>query len=400
MSDVESLLAAFAAGELLRPSAAVPNVVDLGNAVAGLAGADGAAAAPKLTPIADLIGPSDHLVFIVADGLGMNVVNAMSKGAFIPRHVSIELRTVFPSSTPVVLTSLATGRWPGRHAVIGWHMYLREVDCVSTIIRFYRRSDEMALSKLGVEPGQTFPVPSLVRDMTRDTLYFLPEDIADTAYSTYASGDTPRRGYQDLQGAIDAMVDRVRQSSGPTFTHLYTHEVDASGHEHGAGHQSVLAAAHRLDTEIERLVRETTAHGARVILSADHGLLDAVDGETHEIGPSDELVQLLNSEPWGDGRATHFDVRPGEEPAFERAFGRRLGSHFYLITVEDAERLELYGPGPISELARSRLGSYIAISKGAGTIWYRYRGAKKEFRMIGHHSGLTPSEMLVPLVVA
>ena len=41
MSDIDGLAEAFESGNLLRPSASVPNIVDLANAIARLAGASG-----------------------------------------------------------------------------------------------------------------------------------------------------------------------------------------------------------------------------------------------------------------------------------------------------------------------------------------------------------------------
>ena len=116
MSDVDALLSAFDAGELLMPSVDVPNIVDLGNAISRLAGVEGTQPTPNSHAIEDLIGPSKHLVLVAADGLGMNTVESMDRGAFIPRHVVQTLQTVFPSSTPVVFASLATGVWPSTHA--------------------------------------------------------------------------------------------------------------------------------------------------------------------------------------------------------------------------------------------------------------------------------------------
>ena len=148
MSDVERLLAAFDGGELLRPSPDVLNLVDLAKATASLAGADDIALTAGARRLVDLIGPSEHLVLILADGFGMNFVEAMDVEAFTPRHLATELRTVFPSTTSAALTTLATAEWPVRHAVLGWFLYLPEVDAITTILPFVRRSDGMSLTKL------------------------------------------------------------------------------------------------------------------------------------------------------------------------------------------------------------------------------------------------------------
>ena len=399
MSDVDELMAAFESGELLCPSADVPNVVDLANSIATLAGIEDPTSTPNTGTIVDLIGPAKHLVFIMADGLGIDAINALGDDAFIARHVATRLQTVFPSSTPVVFTSLATGQWPNRHAVIGWHMYLREGNCVSTIIKFNRRSDDRDLSKLGVSVEQTYPILSMVGRFKRDSLSLLPNEIANSVYSTYVAGGTRQQGYKTLPEAIDVVLHRVSNSKGPTFTYLYSPIVDFAAHVYGSGHDNVLAVTREIDGEVQRLAAGLP-EDTRVVMSADHGLLDADQSEVHEIQPSDEMVKCLATEAWGDSRAVAFDVRIGSESRFEQLFRERFGHCFYLITVEEAERLELYGPGQLSPVTRGRLGSHIAISKGRDVIKILYPPATKgDPHMVSHHSGLTPAEMLVPLVV-
>ena len=78
MSDVDSLLDAFATGELLRPTSGVPNIIDLSRALAILAGGEGIQSTPSSSALADLIGPSDHLVFILADGLGIHLIEELA----------------------------------------------------------------------------------------------------------------------------------------------------------------------------------------------------------------------------------------------------------------------------------------------------------------------------------
>ena len=349
MSDVDRLLAAFDSGELLRPSAEIPNIVDLANAVAGLDGSNGVALTHNAIAIAESIGPAKHLVLVAADGLGMNTVRAMASGSFILGHVQQELRTVFPSSTPVVFTGFATGQWPSVHGVPSWHLYLSEVDAVATIIHFVRRSDEKSLSELGLDPEQAYPLPSRSWFQDRDALSVVPEGIVNSAFSTYSSAGSPQRGYKTLSEAIDITVDRVSKADGSTYTFLYYPAVDVVIHEYGTDHEKVTRVVAELDRELSRL-RSSLPGDARLIVTADHGLLDSANGATYEVTPADTLVQYLVREPWGVERCVQFEVERGKETGFESDFRERFGDSFFLMNTEDAERLELYGPGPIGPL--------------------------------------------------
>ena len=130
----------------------------------------------------------------MVDGLGLNVVDADHGADFLAAHVSAELTTVFPSSTPTVLTSYATGLWPSSHGVPSWHLYLDEIDDIATIIHFNRRGDDKDLGSLGITPEQAYPAPSTAARMAWSTFGVVPEEIADSPYSSYCRGHSPATG--------------------------------------------------------------------------------------------------------------------------------------------------------------------------------------------------------------
>ena len=400
MSDVDRLLGAFASGSLVRPSAEVTSIVDLARAVAMLAGAEGVQPGPHSGELAELIGPSDHLIFVLADGVGLSMMERLPPDSFLLTHLAAEITTVFPSTTAAALTSLATGEWPTRHAATGWWTHLAEIGSAAAILPFTRRSDRRPLTELGVTPEQAFPVPPMALGRGRDCLALLPERIADSVYSTYAAGANERRGYKSLRQAVDAIVERVRNSGGSTYTYLYTDQVDRAAHRHGVGDQRVGTALRRLDRELLRLQRGLDGRG-RIALSADHGFLDAPEGHRHQIRSSDPLLECLRYPPSGDMRVLYLHVKDGAEDRVRELIRKTFGDRFLLISADEAEALELLGPGPLSSATRNRTGDLIAISAGPDVIAYQPgRGTGRWMSQAAQHSGLTPQEMLVPLVIA
>ena len=83
MSNVDDLRAAFAAGSLVRPSQEALSIVDLSRAAAQLAGAPNAQPTPGSRALADLIGPCEHLILIIMDGLGKRLIEALPKESFL-----------------------------------------------------------------------------------------------------------------------------------------------------------------------------------------------------------------------------------------------------------------------------------------------------------------------------
>ena len=401
MSDVGRLVAAFEDGTLRRPLAAVPNLVDLAQACVMLCGAPGVEPSPNARQIAEAMGPSDHLVLVLIDGLGLNLVVGMAPDSFFRTHLLMPLQAVFPSTTAVSLTSLATGKWPNEHAITGWWTHVPEAGpTVASVLHFTSRSDRRPLAALGVPPEKVFPVPSVLGSLGRDTLSVVPERIAPSVYSAYFSGDTPRLGYKSFEGAVDAIIDRIEEASLSTFTYLYTDRVDGLAHTHGITRPEVSAAVSSLDRQMARLAK-ALAGRATLVASADHGFLDAPAGARHQIRVTDPLMALLRSPPSGDARVLYLHIRDGTDERVREYFGERFGERFALITVDEAETLELFGPGPLSDETRRRMGDFVAISTGEDVIAYHSgSGIAKAMLEASQHSGLSPAEMCIPLIVS
>jgi predicted AlkP superfamily pyrophosphatase or phosphodiesterase len=399
MGDIDTLLTTFESGRLLRPSSTVPNLVDLARALAGLAGAHDEVATDGSSRLAGLIGAAEHLVFIVADGLGMMLMDELPASGFLPTHLVAELRTVFPSSSATALTTLATGAWPNTHGVTGQWTHLPEIGATADLLRFAARTGAKPLATLGVTVEQAFPSPALMRGVCRDTLALFPDQIVKSTSSAYLCGDHARQGYRTLAEAMEAIVTRVGAADAPTYTYLYTPWIDAEAHRYGSTHASVRTAAAALDWEVERLAARLGGR-TRIVLSADHGLLDTPVVARHWLRPSADLFDLLRFPPSGDARVMYLHVREGAQDRLRRRFQERYGERFFVISVDEAEQVELFGPGPLAERARSRFGDVLVISGGADVIEYVPSGSIDRLLAItAHHSGLTPAEMQVPLVV-
>src|SRR5688500_3321567 len=97
-SPVDRLPGWFADGSLLRPDPAEPNTVDLAQTLAVLSGV-ALPRTPNVEMLAGRIGVADHLVFVLVDGLGVEILRRLPESSFLRRHLALELRSVFPSAT-------------------------------------------------------------------------------------------------------------------------------------------------------------------------------------------------------------------------------------------------------------------------------------------------------------
>ena len=392
MADVERLQRWFDEGRLEPVRLDVPGTVHLGRAMAQLCGVASIELDAPARQIAETIGGAEHYVFVLVDGLGLNLIETLAADAFLRSHVVMELRSVHPSGTPSGLTSLATGLWPGEHGVIGWYEYLAGRDVSVITLPFVERFGKRPLENIGVSRDTLFPVPTLMARLQRDVASYVPNEINNTVYSRYFSGDQPGHGYASLAAAVTAVVRRIELARRATYTYVYVPFVDQAEHAHGVFSHEARKALAGVDAELAQLAGRMPA-GARIVVSADHGQIDVSDANTCTLADDDPLLQLLIAPPSGDPRVPLFHVRPGRHAEFEAMFRDRFGERFALLTTAELAAMRLLGPA-LSETASARLGDYAAIPGDASVLRYW-----PESPMRGYHGGMTPVECRIPLIV-
>jgi hypothetical protein len=399
MTDFAKLLDKFERGDLLRPDPTNPNVVDLANALAKVTGVADGPVTTGAEYLADLIGPADHVIFVLADGLGMNLLESSTEATFLSGRVVAELRSIFPSTTASVLTSLATGAWPNQHGVTGQWTHLTEIQGTAALLPFAARTGGRLLTHLGVTVEQVFPLPTLLARIPRDVCALFPANLVNGVSSIYFSGGRTRQGYETLHEAADLVVERIRSAEVPTYTYLYSPRIDAETHWLGLKHHGVQAVVNELNVVVERIAR-CTSDRARIVVAADHGLIDTPVAARHSFRPSADLFSMLRYGSSGDDRVLYFHLRDGAEERLRKRFKTQYGDRFFLITVAEAEELQLFGPGPIAPAVRDRFGDVVLISAGPDVIEYVLTGhVGRRVDLNAFHSGLNPGEMRVPLIV-
>jgi len=410
MTDLERVQAALNDGALLHPiDPDIPSSVDLALALGALAGAPNiptSHAKGIMAKVALGATTPEHLVFVLVDGLGCNLIEALPVDAFLRRHSVAELRPVFPSTTAAALTSIATASWPAQHAVPGWFTHLPDLSpadhpLTATILPFIDRHDGTSLSDLGVSLQAAFPQPTLL-DAIAGTLYtYHPESIAGSVYTAYQCGDGVCQGYDSLAQAVEGITGWIAAAHEPTYHYLYIPDVDAAEHRHGHDASAVKDTLTTVQAAIARLAEQLTEHRPaqdwRIVVSADHGVMTIADDHKHTVVPGDPLLEELVVPFSGEPRVPMFHVRPGRAEAFAEKFRERFGEAFALLSIDEVGQLQLFGPEPLTVTARARIGDYVGIALQPAVLLYEPDGIG---RLRGFHAGLTPDEMRIPLIVA
>lgn len=393
-----TLAEAFEAGTLVRPSHARPNLVHAVRAVATITGVQDLDGAPPVQEISKLIGPSEHIIFVLLDGLGLNVVRQLPPDSLLRSSLKMELTATCPSTTAAALTSVATAQYPNRHAITGWFTYLPEYGFSIATLPFIERATGQLLTLKGIQVGHVLPVPPVCPRMSHKALTVVPSAIANTTYNTFGRGGTEGIGYVSIPNAVDEIIAHLRAARQPTYVHLYLPEVDSLCHKAGALHERVFDLVMEIDRDLRRLA-DAVAGKAKIVISADHGLIDVPKPDQTLLLDGDPMLDLLVVPPTGDARMPIFHVRDGKREQFVDHFNARFSDRMILTPTQEIEQMELLGPGALSETARARFGDFIGFPYRAATLAYHPPHKPVGELFLAVHAGLSPQEMWIPLCI-
>jgi len=399
VQDTARLESCFARGDLLHPLAGLPGFMDMACAVAALAGVSVPAAGPFTAQVCSRIGQAQRCVFVLVDGMGIRQLEEnLPADSFLQRHLEMELRAAFLSTTAAALTSLATCRWPAEHAVPAWFTFVEKLGHGVLPLPFVEQGTKTPLPKLGITPGDVFPLPPVWGQSRRRLVSLMPAGICDSVYTRYSSGGTPRTGYTNLNDAFTQLVSLALAADEADFVYCYLPQLDEMAHEKGNGDPGVRRLMGTLNAKIEslagRLPRDT-----RLIVGADHGQADVPpDGRRIILPEDDPLAAMLVCKPTGEPCVPIFHVRRGQEEAFSAMFSSRFGDVFALVAPDEAGKLRLFGPMPLSPVMKQRLGTFMGICLQPAK--FHVLPLPDSHVNIGVHGSLSPAEMRIPLIVA
>jgi hypothetical protein len=110
-------------------------------------------------------------------------------------------------------------------------------------------------------------------------------------------------------------------------------------------------------------------------------------------------MRFLATPPSGDVRSVQFFVKSRYRRDFPSRLAETLGQErFFIVPTDELIDLKLLGPGVPSDRVRERWGDFTIIARGNNSFEYVPQGEQPK-AFIGSHSGLSPEEMRVPLIL-
>ncbi|WP_246081787.1 alkaline phosphatase family protein [Nocardioides litoris] len=290
-----------------------------------------------------------------------------------------------PSTTATSLTSLGTGLAPGQHGLVGFTARVPGTDQLLNHLAW----------DADVDPLEWQPHPTafarLVQAGVEVTVVNKREfrgsglTVASSRGGEFVGAD---KVGERLAAAVAASVSR------PSLTYLYDSDLDWTGHRWGVSSSQWLQQLAMVDAEAEQL-RETLPSDTRLVVVADHGMVDCPDDRRVDVDDHADLlhgVALLG----GEARFRHLYCRGGAVDDVLAAWTAVLGDRATVLTRDEACRRGWFGT--VDAAVRPRLGDVLVACHDDHGVFSSER-FPYEKTLVGLHGSLTPEEMLIPVLV-
>lgn len=333
-----------------------------------------------------IITNKKHIVFILIDGMGSNILNKLPKNSLFKEHKVMNLNTIFPTSTACILTSLATGKYPSNTGIFGWFGYNRNLNLNYYTVLTKRREDDIQLDK---ELNDIFVNKSILNTLNRKTVVLQPKNINDSNYSKYFANDGIRFSYNDYDDAFKIVKKEINNSKD-TFTYLYIPNVDKFEHLNGPYCQTVYNEILKIEESIKKIL--PLNDDTEIIITADHGQLPIKKIEFMNLNKYMKYFYALPSIDYG---TSSFYVKKEMKKEFVQEFNKDF-KNMLLFETNDFINNNIFGDD-MTDYAKSCLGEYIGICKKNVFFYFDYNELEKF--PLGNHTGMSKDEFLIPLIV-
>jgi hypothetical protein len=372
----------------------------------------GAATPPGLA--AGVLGPLDRrwerVVLVLVDAFGWAFAERHSVHPFLRRAGAegrvAELTSQFPSTTAAHITTIHTGLPLGSTGVYEWFQHEPALDAVIAPLLFSFAGDagRETLRAAGFEPSALFPGDTLYRGLAAagiESRLVQHMSIAKSTVSAWLGRGAAARPFGTLADLEEELRDAIA-APGRRYVYAYVDDVDTAGHLYGPSSPEFDAATRGVLDMLERVAAAGDGD-ALLLVTADHGQVPVDPATTvfvnvgwPEIGA--HLQHGGNGRPLapaGSARDLFLHASPGHEDELVAGLERLVGARALVRRVSDLIAEGAFGQ--VGEPLRARIGDVVVLPEPGESVWWREPG-RFDMPFRGHHGGLSPDEMRIPLV--
>lgn len=330
--------------------------------------------------------PGERYVVLLVDGLGHQLISRHTDEApYLASLVGAPGLAGVPSTTATSLTSLGTGLTPGQHGLVGFTSRVPGTDRLLNALLWDKQVDPVVWQPH--DTGFTRLGKAGVTTTVVNKREFMASGLTLCGYRGADFVGADRIGER-----IAAVVTASREK--PSLTYVYDADLDWTGHRYGIDSPQWRAQLAAIDAEAEML-REALDPGVRLVVVADHGMVDSPPESRIDVDLHPELragVHLLG----GEARFRHLYCQAGAVDDVAATWRSILGDRASVLTRDEAILRGWFGP--VTPTVRPRLGDIVVAAHGDFGM-FSSADFPYEMSLVGLHGSLTAVEMEIPILV-
>ncbi len=363
----------------------------------------------------------DKVVFFFIDAFGWRFFERYAEKysflkTILKQGVVSKLTSQFPSTTAAHVTCMHTGLNVGQSGVYEWNYYEPLVDEIISPLLFSYIGDKLTRDTIkhsAIPPADFFPKETLYRRFQAKGVN--SHILQYQAYSSSTYSDVVFRGatihpYRTLQEAFTLMADLLNsKGTTPAYYFLYFDRIDAACHNYGPYSKMFEEAVDYCLSSMEQIfyqqVRGKTPK-TLFMMSADHGQVEVDPHTTYYLNRQvPGIARSLKTNkrgsllvPAGSARDMFLYVKEEHVTFLLAELRQRLAGKAEVYLTQDLLDQHFFGMEAPSSVLLQRLGNMVILPYKHESVWW-YEEGKFGMHFQGHHGGLTPEEMEIPLLL-
>jgi hypothetical protein len=331
--------------------------------------------------------PAPAYVVFLVDGLGRMQLEAHAAEAPYLHGLlagSGQGTAGVPSTTATSLTSLGTGLPPGVHGVVGFSSRIPGTDQLLYALAW----------KKEVDPHEWQPHPTVFSRLAAAGVEVTSVNKREFRGSGLTEASARGAAFVGADRLGERLVAvQAASRARPSVTYMYEGDLDWTGHRYGVDSPQWRAQLTMIDMAAERF-REELPDDVRILVVADHGMIDAHDHvDIDEVDGMRDGLSLLG----GEARFRYLYCANGAVEDVAACWREVLGGRAEVLLREEAIAHGWFGE--VEPTVLPRLGDVVVAARG-DTVVLSNRDNPYEGRLVGMHGSLSPAEMLIPVLIS
>lgn len=362
------------------------------------------------------IKDTEKILFFLVDGLGWDLFNKEAlKYPFFQKLSKSgqfnQITSVFPSTTAAAITTINSGLSPYEHGLLEWNLFFEEFDCVIQTLPFLAvlpEDDEKIKGASGLELFNQETIYEKLNKVNIHSYVFLHRTYLTSPYNQAASRGSSIITYTNIAELVVSLRKLLSETPGRAYFYVYWGAIDGASHTFSPHSEQAKAEvsllSYMLEHEFVKKLDKQTASSVGLMLTADHGQVPVNPAETiylNEIKDIENYFATSSSSriipPTGGARDVFLTVTEEKWDEAVKVLRDYLGDRATVVKMSEVVSKGWFGNGQPHSKFDKRVGNILVLPSGYNTVWYKY-APEIEFSLLGHHGGLTPEEMLVPLI--